>query len=348
MPVHRGRRSWRLGIAGFVLAVAAGLGGTSAAAAPKVRPVELPRDHRAHPGFQIEWWYGAGLVRDRQGRGYAWFATVWAGAPGAVGRVNVVDLHSDRVVLSGEYPAVGRRLETGLLDVALEGYRLRWRPTGPLGRFAVDAGSEQEGLKLGLVPRRRYVLHGRRGVIEQGGGGPSAYYSGTRLAVAGALRVDGRRIPVKGEGWIDHQWGNFASTPEASRWDWFSCRFKDGRDLMLYRFLDLENRPRSRYFTGTLVKRNGRVARITGFDAAPRAPFVQPDWSTATYPLGWRLRVPGTGIDVTLRTLARNQFIRNQLVPSFWEGAATVTRGSPALCFVENSREPLNVALPQP
>ena len=66
----------------------------------------------------------------------------------------------------------------------------------------------------------------------------------------------------------------------------------------------------------------------------------------ATYPLGWRLRVPAARIDVTLRTLARNQFIRNQLVPSFWEGAATVTRGDRALCFVENSREPLNLVLP--
>jgi predicted secreted hydrolase len=192
------------------------------------------------------------------------------------------------------------------------------------------------------------VLHGRRGVIEQGGGGPSAYYSSTRLAARGTLRLGGRRIAVSGEGWLDHQWGNFAGTPEASRWDWFSCRFKDGRDLMLYRFLDLRNRPRPRYFTGTLVDRAGRVRRISRFRAAPRAPFVRPDWSTATYPLGWRLRVPGERIDITLRTLARNQFIRNQLVPSFWEGAATVTRGSPALCFVENSREPLTLTLPQP
>jgi predicted secreted hydrolase len=346
MPIHRRRAGW-LGTAGLVCAVAFGLA-AGAASSAEVRSVVLPRDHGAHPEFQIEWWYGAGLVRDRLGRPYAWFATVWAGAPGALGRVNVVDLRSDRVVLSGEYPAVGWRAAPGLVDLALDGYRLRWRPTGELGRYTVDAGAEREGLRLGLVPRRRYVLHGRRGVIEQGGGGPSAYYSSTRLAVRGTLRLGDRRIAVSGEGWIDHQWGNFAGTPEASRWDWFSCRFEDGRDLMLYRFLDLQNRPRPAYFTGTLVDRGGRVQRIARFHASPRAPFLRPDWSTATYPLGWRLRVPGARIDITLRTLARNQFIRNQLVPSFWEGAATVTRGGPALCFVENSREPLTLALPEP
>jgi predicted secreted hydrolase len=310
--------------------------------------VVLPRDHNVHPGFQVEWWYGAGLVRDGRGRGYAWFATVWAGGPGAVGRVNVVDLRRDRVLLAREYVTLGQLERAPLLDVDVNGLRIRWRRHGALGRFTVRAATDDGALALDLVPRRRYVLHGRHGVIEQGGGGPSAYYSATRLSAGGALRLADRRVPVRGEGWLDHQWGNFASEPAASRWDWFACRFKDGRDLMLYRFLDLRNRPRPRYFTGTLVSPGGHARRITAFRASPRRPFVHPAGATATYPLGWRLRVPGAGVDVTLRSLARNQFIRNRLVPSFWEGAATVTRGPPALCFVEDSREPLPFVLPAP
>jgi predicted secreted hydrolase len=117
---------------------------------------------------------------------------------------------------------------------------------------------------------------------------------------------------------------------------------------MLYRFLDLRNRPRPRYFTGTLVDRRGPVRRITRFQAAPRRPFLRPSGATATYPLGWRLRVPRARIDITLRSLARNQFIRNSIVPSFWEGAATVTRGPRALCFVEDSREPFSYVPPPP
>ena len=60
-----------------------------------------------HPGFAVEWWYGAGRVRDGTGRGYAWFATVWTAGPGAVARVNVVDLRDDRVVLAREYVKLG-------------------------------------------------------------------------------------------------------------------------------------------------------------------------------------------------------------------------------------------------
>jgi predicted secreted hydrolase len=108
---------------------------------------------------------------------------------------------------------------------------------------------------------------------------------------------------------------------------------------MLYRFLDLNNRPRPGFARRTMVDRNGRIRRITHFRAVPLPPIVQPVGATATYPLRWHLDVPGV-LDLTLRTLARNQFIRNQFVLSFWEGAATLTRGPRGLCFVEDSREP--------
>ncbi len=336
------RRAALTVMAAVVLAVPAS---AAAGAPPEVQPVTLPGDHGVHPGFAVEWWYGAGRVRDGTGRGYAWFATVWTAGPGAVGRVNVVDLRDDRVVLSREYVKLGPQPPVAPLSLDVSGLRIRWRPDGTLGRFEVEAPTGDGSLTLRLVPRRRYVRHGRRGIIEQGGGGPSGYYSSTRLAARGALRLGTRRLAVSGEGWLDHQWGNYASSPESLRWDWFSCRFADGRDLMLYRFLDTGNRPRPQYFTGTLVDRRGRTHRIARFQASPRRPFLHPAGATATYPLGWRLRVPRARLDFTIQALARNQFIPNELVPSFWEGAARVTRGPRGLCFVESSREPLPFAI---
>jgi predicted secreted hydrolase len=331
-------------IAGVVLLVSLTTS-VEAGTAPEVRPVVLPRDHAVHPDFAVEWWYGAGRVRDRAGRGYAWFATVWTAGPGAVGRVNVVDLRDDRVVLAREYVTFGPQSPVPPLNLDVNGLRMRWLPDGTLGRFEVEAPTADGSLTLRLVPRRRYVLHGRRGIIEQGGGGPSGYYSSTRLAARGTLRLGERERAVRGEGWLDHQWGNFASNPASLRWDWFACRFADGRDLMLYRFLDTDNRPQPSYFTGTFVDRRGRRHRIARFQASAQRPFLHPAGATATYPLGWRLRVPRARLDFTIRALARNQFIQNNLVPSFWEGAARVTRGPRALCFVEDSREPLPIAL---
>jgi len=207
----------------FALGGGVSVVGARAGGQPDVAVVVLPRDHGAHPAFQVEWWYTAGTVSDRREREYFWFATVWVASAGAVARVNVVDLAHDRVVLAREYSSLARPA-AGASDLRVEDLRLRWRPAGTLGRMSVDAPTGDGRLALRLVPRRPYLLHGRRGVIRQGPGGRSAYYSQPRLAATGTLSIGGRELRVRGRGWFDHQWGNFAGTPAALRWDWFACQ----------------------------------------------------------------------------------------------------------------------------
>jgi predicted secreted hydrolase len=143
---------------------------------------------------------------------------------------------------------------------------------------------------------------------------------------------------VHGLGWLDHQWGNFATDPGALRWNWFACQLRDGRDLMLYEFLDASGRP-TRYRAASFVSRTGRVSHPVRFTVSERGPFVRPMGAATTYPLGWRLEVPGAGLRLTIRARARHQYIHNTLVPSFWEGAAEVIAGPAGGCIVESSRE---------
>jgi predicted secreted hydrolase len=325
-----------------VLALALGGGASVLGARPREQPdvatVVLPGDHGAHPAFQVEWWYTAGTASDRREREYFWFATVWLASGGAVARVNVVDLARDRVVLAREY-STRERPASGASDLGVRNFRLRWRRDGALGWWSVNAAAGDRRLDLRLVPRRPYILHGRHGVIQQGPGGHSAYYSQPRLSARGLLNIGRRPFRVRGRGWFDHQWGNFVGTPAALRWDWFACQFRDGRNLMLYQFFDPRDRPVARYRQGTLQDRANEVTHLRRFSASPRPPFVRPRGARATYPLGWRLRVPRARLAVTLKSRARHQFIRNRFVPSFREGAATITRGPKATCIVENSRE---------
>ena len=216
-------------------------------------------------------------------------------------------------------------------------FTLGWRRAGSLGRWSVDAPTPAGRLTLTLVPQVPYVLHGRRGIIEQGPGGPSAYYSEPRLAAPGVLEAGGRRRVLRGEGWLDHQWGNFATTPGAMRWNWFACQLRDGRDLMLYQFLDGRDQPTC-HRAGTLVGATGRVEPLHRFTAHGLAPFIRPAGARSRYPLRWRLTVPGAGLRLTVRSLARHQYIVNQLLPSFWEGAAAITAGPAGSCIVESSR----------
>lgn len=323
----------------FVLAAAFGCvaRATAGPVLPRVRAVALPRDHGAHAGFRIEWWYTAGTFVDPWGHPYFWFATVWAAGQGMTARVNVVDLRQDRIVLAQQYasatPPAG-----GQTSMRVGTFSLGWRHGPTLGRWSVDATTPGGRLRLSLSPGQPYVLHGVHGVIQQGSGGPSAYYSEPRLEARGVLELGRRRIAVHGEGWLDHQWGDFVTDPGALRWNWFACQLRDGRDLMLYQFLDRHDRP-SGTVTGTLANAKGKLTHVRRFSATGLAPFVRPSGARTSYPLRWRVHIPALKLALTLRSRARHQYIVNQLVPSFWEGAAAITSGPPGACIVESSRE---------
>lgn len=338
-------------VVGAVVAVAVPVGaGATSAGTPALTPVILPRDHASHPGFGIEWWYSTGRLTDAQGDRYMYFATVWSAPAGLVARINVVDLRHDRIVIDREYVNF-IPLSQPTTTISAGGYIESWEPQGRWGVWSITASATgglaslpppapapQGALTLRLVPQQLYVLHGTHGIIRQGPA-PSAYYSAPRLAVTGALVIGRRSLAVHGQGWFDHQWGNFPTDQGSLRWNWFACQLGDGRDLMLYQFLTARYLP-SGIQAGTLVLPNGRGRHLQRFTITPRRPFLRPAGAKATYPQAWTLSVPAAHLKLSLRSLVANQFISMEFVPSFWEGAAAITHGAAGSCVVESTREP--------
>jgi predicted secreted hydrolase len=321
-----------------VLAALTGSAAAWAAALVPLEPVVLPGDHGAHPAFQVEWWYTAGTVKDARGRDFFWFATVWSGMGFLLGRVNVVDLRADRVVLSKEYVAAGAPAQ-GQTQMDVNGFALAWQPSGALGRWSIDASVPGVGgLHLSLNPVQPYILNGPHGIVPEGPGASSAYYSAPRLAASGTLVLHSHTSSVSGRGWLDHQWGNFATNSASWHWNWFACQFPNGSDLMLYQFIRPTGQPTG-VQSGTFVPRPGVTIHLRRFTVQPLGPKIHPPGSTANYPLNWRLKVPAAHLDIALAALARHQFISNKYVPGFWEGAAAVTSGAPGGCIVESTRE---------
>jgi predicted secreted hydrolase len=322
----------------MVAAMPAGATATSATSLPALQPVVLPRDHGAHPAFQVEWWYTAGTVAGPRGRDYFWFATVWTGYGFKLAKVNVVDLRADRIVLSREYVASGA-LRAGQTHIQVGGFTLNWRPGGSFGRWTVAAPVPGAGrLQLSLTPIQPYVLNGTRGIVPEGPGATSAYYSAPRLAASGTLVLDRHAAAVGGQGWLDHQWGNFATNNASWHWNWFACQFTNGSDLMLYQFITPTGQPTG-VQDGTYVPRHGPTTHPDTFTVTPLTPTIRPAGATGTYPLRWRLKVPSARLNLTLNARARHQFISNQYLPGFWEGASAITTGAPGTCIVESTRE---------
>jgi predicted secreted hydrolase len=296
-------------------------------------PVQLPRDHYGHAAG-IEWWYVTGLVRGTDRRSYTVFFTLFKRGGFVLPVSQVVDLGSGALVGHTESVAAA---EVGgkTLDVAVRGAALRFDPDSSRWRFAASRGGY--GLDLTAVPEKPYVLHGGgTGVIRQSVGGKSAYYSATRMAASGTIKRAGKAIPFKGTAWLDHQWGNFADDRRAFNWDWFSCRFNDRSELMLYRFRDrVTGRPLGTYSTGTFVLANGASRRVEGFTAKAGRRILRA--SGRGWPLDWTLHVPTEHLMLRLRSIVSDQLVRGTVLPTFWEGAAASTGAKAGICFVEQS-----------
>jgi predicted secreted hydrolase len=106
--------------------------------------------------------------------------------------------------------------------------------TGALTPIRLRA--EQEGTSVDLVLRsdRPPVPQGEGGLSRKGSdpGNASHYYSITRLATRGTVRIGGASYEVEGSSWLDREWGTSALGDEHSGWDWFALHLSDGRDLM--------------------------------------------------------------------------------------------------------------------
>jgi len=166
----------------------------------------------------------------------------------------------------------------------------------------------------------RVILMTARGTITAGGAPP---------------------VSFTGTAWLDHQWGNFAGDPSALNWDWFSCRFDDRTELMLYRFRDRDGTPLITARNVTYVLRNGHSMTAS-------TSFILPATESALeaaghrWPLGWKLLVPSLGLAETVSAIVPDQLFRGTLVPTFYEGAATASGNEngqlkTGTCFVEET-----------
>jgi len=313
-------------VVGLVLAL-----GTAAIGA---RPaVVLPRDHFGHPRAGIEWWYFTALAKDSAGTPYSVLFTLFSSRGGFVSVSQVVDLATGAVV--GHTEDVGLGLpSTRSLDVTVAGTRLRYLEPGGSWSFSVDTPAFAVSLEQHAL--KPYALHGAGGLIRQSSAGSSHYYSSTRMRAAGTLRIGSRTVSIGGQSWFDHQWGDYRDDVRAFNWDWFSCRFDDDTELMLYQFLDpTTHRPLLAYRTGTFVGRAGHVTHVSRFTATHGATVLAAAGST--WPLDWTLEVPVPGLKENVVSLLPDQLVRNRILPTFWEGVADATGTERGTCFVEIS-----------
>lgn len=304
---------------------------------------QFPRDHGAHEAFRTEWWYFSGNLQDAGGEKYPFMLTFFRAGlrPGAprksksrwalrnlyFGHFSVLDAKRKKHRFS-ERISRGELEQAGASEKGLEVWLRDWRADSKGGEgessFRISAAAPGMKLRLDLEPAKPLVIHGEGGVSRKapGPGRSSHYYSYTRLLASGVLKLEGKKIEVRGTAWMDHEFGSNQLTKDQVGWDWLSLQLSDGRDLMLYlmRRKDGSVEPTS---SGTLVEADGSAAhlrlgdfRFEGLDT------WKSERSGAVYPMGWEVEVPAHGLRLRVAPYARAQEIESKGSTgiTYWEG----------------------------
>ena len=345
------RRPWLA----WALGTAAGLPEPSPAAeVPPADPVRrgralvFPRDHGAHPGSRIEWWYATGWLQgDADGALYGFQVTFFRSRTGLAehqgGRLAprqllfahaaVTDLaarrhvHADRLARwSGqELPDLRARASLRDADVHLDGWFLTRHEAGGRTHYETRITGDSLAMALSLARSQPLLLQGDAGFSRKGPleSQASHYTSETQLAAQGRVTVDGRTAVLRGRAWIDHEWSDELLHPQAVGWDWIGMNLDDGAALTAFR---LRRADGTALWAGGSWRPPGGAARSFGPDEVRFEPgrlWTSPS-SKARYPLIWTVHTPAGRWQVQALLEAQELDSRQSTGTVYWEGLSAL------------------------
>lgn len=299
---------------------------------------EFPRDHHIHADFKTEWWYFTGRLVDEKGGVFGYQLTFFrqglrppATRGGTTSRFIVDDLKFAHFAISdvgGQQFHFQQKLSRGAFGEAGfgEGERLAWiddwtLELSPTGAFTLRARGEAAALQLQLESAKPLTFHGENGVSQKadGAGHASHYFSATRLVTKGTLSVGGKSRAVRGESWLDREWGSNQLTASQVGWNWFSLQLDDGTEVMLYQMRTRDGGldPNS---SGTFITRDGatQALRRDDYQLTPTK-FWSSKATGGRYPVAWQFHIPKLKIDVNISTpVEAQELVLNPV--AYWEG----------------------------
>jgi len=311
----------------------------------------FPRDHGAHPEFRTEWWYFTGNLKDKDGRRYGYQLTFfrqglvykpsqpdnpWSIRDVYLAHFAIVDetsgkfWHYDQASRSGPGLA-GAKI--GSMNV----WTLDWSAKMTDNIIHLKARKDEMALELELSPRKPKIFHGNKGLSAKGPnpGQASYYYSFTDLASKGTIQTEVSKNPVAvtGTSWFDQEFGSNVLSSDQVGWDWFGIHLSDGRDIMLFQLRKKDGTIEASS-SGTIIEKDGtsRYLRQSDIMLNVKAQWKSPK-SGGTYPAKWEIKIPSTGIDITLAPIAANQELVTEASTgvTYWEGAVSgsgISRGA--------------------
>ena len=332
------------------LAAAARLG----AAAPdeeavrRGRVLRFPRDHGAHLGAAIEWWYLTGALAPEGGGTHGFQITFFRSRTGLAEGLDsrfaarhllfahaaLTDLggkrhlHAQRVARwSGDPGSALAHASTQDTELRIGDWSLQRQDAAQRSRYHTRFGSARTAagsgfeLQLQLDVTQPPLLQGDAGFSRKGPEEAQAshYVTEPQLALQGTLRRDGQALAVRGRAWLDHEWSDTLMHPEAVGWDWIGMNLDDGSALTAFRLRRADGS--ALWAGGSFRTADGRLqvfeADAVRFD--PGRLWLSPA-SGARYPLQWAVHTPAGRFEVQALLDAQELDSRGSTGTVYWEG----------------------------
>ncbi len=309
------------------------------------RALAFARDHGAHPGARIEWWYATGWLQADARAPLVGFQVTFFRSRTGVGDT-VAGRFAPRQLLFAHAAitdvAAGRhrhaqRLARWSGDEALpEAHARRADTAVALGRWGIqregatgsytariDAPEAGLSFDLRMRPTQPLLLQGLAGYSQKGPQPRQAshYYSQPQLAVQAKLVRDGQKRALAGRGWLDHEWSDELLAPGAVGWDWIGINLTDGGALTAF---VLRRADASVLWAGGSHRPAGGAVR----NFAPGEVVFTPGrmWVSpatgARYPVQWQIGTPMGTFELHALLDAQELDSRASTGTVYWEGLA--------------------------
>ena len=276
--------------------------------------LDAAQEWSPHPGAN-EWWYVTGWLTDRNDGLYFYQFTIFHATPNLEWYAlhlafcdikRKTSLFEEKLQMSSDL-AYGNASDIVFNDnsIRLASNTMRMKANGAAIRY-----------ELTSVLAKAAAWHGRNGIISMGHPGDASqnsfYYSYTLMPTTGWVEIAGtnKLTGLTGYSWFDRQWGKFREVG----WDWFSLRFEDGEEAMLFVY------PKTGHREGTFVDSKGMTTAFSNYT------YTVEEWKTfdgRQYGVKWKLQIPFKSTNYTVNRLMDDQYHPNRL-NNYWEGLCEI------------------------
>ncbi|MBR0404540.1 MAG: hypothetical protein IJI68_04980 [Eggerthellaceae bacterium] len=243
---------------------------------------------------QSEWWYATGYGTGDDGKLYSFQYTLIKAMVGGLlpyyqlqaAVTNCTD-EDHRIVFAG----ADKNTITVSPTKAQVGNEACLEKTG--NGMLLTMNENEFSLDVEMKPAKDPVWHCEDGKLRMRVDKPKEltwYYSWTNVPCKGTITIDGKEVAIEGKAWVDKQGGPYSMLKTYTHWEWFSLRFFDGEEAMLFSFPNEEGLYDTAYVDGTYIRADGSYERLNNYTLVPLEFTVQ---DGIKFACKWKLSAPG-------------------------------------------------------